>query len=424
VSSNETLFARARALFPGGVNSPVRAWSAVGGTPRFVARGEGAYVWDADGRRLLDYVASWGAILLGHADPAVVEAIREAAGKGTSYGAPTMREIALAERIREAFPSIEKLRFTSSGTEALMSAVRLARAATGRDKVLKFAGHYHGHADGLLVQGGSGLATLGLPASAGVPAAATRDTLVAPFNDVSAVEGAFDTFPHEIAVVVVEPIAANMGLVAPRTGFLESLRDLTRDRGALLVFDEVITGFRVTRGGAQELLGIEPDLTCLGKVIGGGLPVGAFGGSAKLMDLVAPEGPVYQAGTLSGNPLAMAAGAAALDALAAPGVYERLEAMARRLAEGLTALAGPRAAVVQRGAMLTLFFAAEPPHDFDAVRRTDAESFRRFFHAMLDRGILLPPSPYEAWFTTLAHGEHEVDATLKAARPALAEALA
>jgi glutamate-1-semialdehyde 2,1-aminomutase len=435
VSANEALFTRARALFPGGVNSPVRAFGAVGGTPRFITRAEGAYVWDADGRRLLDYVASWGAILLGHAHPAVVEAIREAAGKGTSYGAPTEREIALAERIRAAFPSIEKVRFTSSGTEALMSAIRLARAATERDKILKFAGGYHGHADALLAQAGSGLATMGLPASAGVPAAATRDTLVAPYNDVEAVGRAFEAFPRDIAAVVVEPIAANMGVVLPREGFLESLREMTRGHGALLVFDEVITGFRVARGGAQQLFGITPDLTCLGKVIGGGLPVGAFGGRDGLMDMIAPEGPVYQAGTLSGNPLAMAAGAAALDALAAPGVYERIEATARRLAEGLVTLVGPRAAVVQQGALLTLFFASPtaphvpthslgaPPADYEAVRNADSEAFRRFFHAMLARGILLPPSPFEAWFTTLAHGDEEVDLTLEAARFALAEAL-
>ena len=411
----------------------MRAYGSVGGTPRFIVRAEGAYVWDAEGTRLLDYVASWGAIVAGHADPAIVEAIRDAAAGGTSYGAPTEREIALAERIRAAMPSIEKIRFTSSGTEAVMSAVRLARGATGRDKILKFAGCYHGHADPLLAQAGSGLATLGLPASAGVTAAATRDTLVAPYNDPAAVEAAFAEFPDSIAAVVVEPIAANMGLVLPRPGFLEALRDLTRRHGALLLFDEVISGFRVARGGAQELYGIAPDLTGLGKVIGGGLPVGAFGGRAEIMDHVAPLGPVYQAGTLSGNPLAMAAGAAALDRLAAPGTYERLEAIAGALAAGLRraardagagspGAAAPGVTVVQRGAMLTVFFAPEVPVDYDAVRAADAEAFRRFFHAMLDRGVSLPPSPFEAWFTTLAHGEAEVEDTVAAAREAFAVA--
>jgi glutamate-1-semialdehyde 2,1-aminomutase len=427
VEANEALFARAKELFPGGVNSPVRAYGAVGGTPRFVARASGARVWDVEGGEYIDYVASWGAILLGHAHEGVVAAIREAAGEGTSYGAPTPRESALAERIRGAFPSIEKLRFTSSGTEAVMSAVRLARAATGRDRILKFAGGYHGHADALLVQAGSGLATLGLPASAGVPAAATRDTIVAPFNDAEAVREAFAAFPGEIAAVVVEPVAANMGLVLPRPGFLEALREITRADGALLVFDEVITGFRIARGGAQERFGVTPDLTCLGKVIGGGLPVGAFGGPARVLDLVAPAGPVYQAGTLSGNPLAMAAGTAALDALAEPGVYDQLENNARVLAKGLGEAVGDRGSVVQMGAMLTVFFApathspATPPADYAEVQAADRHAFARFFHAMLERGVLLPPSPFEAWFTTMAHGGEEIELTLDAARAAVAE---
>jgi glutamate-1-semialdehyde 2,1-aminomutase len=421
VDTNEALFARARQLFPGGVNSPVRAYGAVGGTPRFVVRASGARVWDVEGGEYIDYVASWGAILLGHAHEGVVAAIREAAGEGTSYGAPTPRESALAERIRRAFPSIEKLRFTSSGTEAVMSAVRLARAATGRDRILKFAGGYHGHADALLVQAGSGLATLGLPASAGVPAAATRDTIVAPFNDAEAVREAFAALPGEIAAVVVEPVAANMGLVLPRPGFLEALREITRADGALLVFDEVITGFRIARGGAQERFGVTPDLTCLGKVIGGGLPVGAFGGPAAILELVAPAGPVYQAGTLSGNPLAMAAGTAALDALAEPGVYDRLEVNARSLATGLAEAVGDRGCVVQMGAMLTLFFAPRPPANYAEVQATDGHAFARFFHAMLDRGVLLPPSPFEAWFTTVAHGPEEIELTLDAARAAVAE---
>ncbi len=420
MTTNEDLFARARQLFPGGVNSPVRAYGAVGGTPRFLARAEGARVWDVEGRSYIDYVASWGAILVGHADQAVTAAIEEAAEAGTSYGAPSPRELELAERIRAAFPAIEKLRFTSSGTEAVMSAVRLARAATGRERILTFAGGYHGHADAFLVDAGSGLATLGLPASAGVPAGAAGDTIVAPYNDASAVGAAFAAFPGEIACVVVEPVAANMGLVLPVPGFLETLRDRTREEGALLVFDEVITGFRVARGGAQERLGVTPDLTCLGKVIGGGLPVGAFGGPSAYLDLVAPSGPVYQAGTLSGNPLAMAAGAATLDRLAEPGAYERLESVAAALAQGLAEAARGKASVVRMGALLSVFFADRPPVDYAEARAADGERFRRFFHAMRERGVLLPPSPYEAWFTTLAHGEAEVEATLEAAREAFA----
>ena len=319
-ATSAELFDRALGLFPGGVNSPVRAWGAVGGSPRFVARAEGARVWDVEGREYLDFVSSWGAILLGHAHPAVVEAVREAAGRGTSFGAPSVGEIRLAERIRAVLPGLERLRFTSSGTEALMSAVRLARAHTGRPKILKFAGCYHGHADALLTASGSGIATLGLPGSAGVPPAATRDTLVAPYNDADAVTSLFGELGAGIAAVVVEPVAANMGVVVPQEGFLTTLRDLTRRHGALLIFDEVITGFRVGPAGAQGRYGIEPDLTCLGKIMGGGLPAAAFGGRADVMAAVAPEGPMYQAGTLSGNPLAMAAGEAALAALSEPGL--------------------------------------------------------------------------------------------------------
>jgi glutamate-1-semialdehyde 2,1-aminomutase len=422
-ATSAELFDRARGLFPGGVNSPVRAWGAVGGSPRFIARAEGARVWDVDGREYLDFVSSWGAILLGHAHPAVVEAVREAAGRGTSFGAPSPGEIRLAERIRAALPAIERMRFTSSGTEALMSAVRLARAHTGRAKVLKFAGCYHGHADALLTASGSGVATLGLPGSAGVPPAATRDTLVAPYNDIDAVTSLFDELGAEIAAVVVEPVAANMGVVVPREGFLSALRDLTRRHRALLVFDEVITGFRVGPAGAQGRYGIEPDLTCLGKIIGGGLPAAAFGGRADVMSAVAPEGPVYQAGTLSGNPLAMAAGEAALAALSRPGLYDVLEARAERLADGLAAAGGGRVAVPRVGPLLTVFFSPAPPQNYDEARASDGAAFARFFHGMLERGVMLPPSAFEAWFPTLAHGDAEIDATLAAAREALPEAL-
>ena len=422
-AASAALFERARGLFPGGVNSPVRAWGAVGGAPRFVVRAEGARVWDADGREYVDFVSSWGAIMLGHAHPAVVDAVREAAARGTSFGAPCEAEIRLAERIRDAVPTLERLRFTSSGTEALMSAVRLARAFTGRAKILKFSGCYHGHSDALLTASGSGVATLGLPGSAGVPPSATRDTLVAPFNDVESVTALFDELGGEIAAVVVEPVAANMGVVIPEPGFLEALRALTRGHGALLVFDEVITGFRVAPGGAQARFGIEPDLTCLGKIIGGGLPAAAFGGRAEIMAQVAPEGPMYQAGTLSGNPLAMAAGEAALAALSDPALYDALEARTIRLAGGLADAGGAAVSVPRVGALLTVFFATEAPRDYAQARASDTAAYARFFHAMLARGVMLPPSAFEAWFPTLAHGEAEIDLALAAAREAFPEAL-
>jgi glutamate-1-semialdehyde 2,1-aminomutase len=400
LTQSAALMERAAALFPGGVNSPVRAFGGVGGTPRVIERARGSRVWDVDGSELIDYVGSWGPMILGHAHPAVVAAIIEAAGRGTSYGAPNPHEVELGELIVAAMPHLERLRFVSSGTEAAMSAVRLARAATGRDKIVKMAGGYHGHADALLVQPGSG--ATGLPASAGVTAGAARDTLVAPYNDLAAVWALLAE--HEVAAVIVEPVAANMGVVAPEPGYLEGLRSATQRHGALLIFDEVITGFRVARGGAAERYGVIPDLTVLGKIIGGGLPVGAYGGRADLMRLVAPEGPVYQAGTLSGNPLAMAAGAASLRQLTAE-VYEALEASSAQLETGIrhaAAGADVMARVERVGSLLTAFL---PDGTFPA-----------FFHAMLASGVLLPPSQHEAWFVSLTHTPGDVDATVGAAQ--------
>jgi glutamate-1-semialdehyde 2,1-aminomutase len=399
------LMARAERLFPGGVSSPVRAFRAVGGVPRVIERASGARMWDVDGNELIDYIGSWGPMILGHAHPAVITAVMEAAARGTSFGAPNPGEVALAEEIVGAMPSIEQLRFVSSGTEAAMSAVRLARAFTGRDQIIKMAGGYHGHADSLLVRAGSGAA--GLPASAGVTAGTAADTLVVSYNDLDAAE---ELLAHgDVAAVIVEPVAANMGVVLPEQGYLEGLRRLTALHGALLIFDEVITGFRLGRGGAQQRFGITPDLTVLGKIIGGGLPVGAYGGSTRIMRLVAPLGPVYQAGTLSGNPLAMAAGLATLRALT-PSVYEGLEEAGAVLEAGLiegAAAAGVPVRVVRAGSLLTIFF------DDDA-------RFARFFHAMLDAGVILPPSQQEAWFISAAHGPAELDATLDAARRAFA----
>ena len=398
---SEALMGRAAELFPGGVSSPVRAFGAVGGTPRVIEHGRGSRLWDVDGNELIDYVGSWGPAILGHAHPSVVTAIIEAAQRGTSYGAPTPGEVELAELIVAAMPSIERLRFVSSGTEAAMSAVRLARAATGRDRIVKMAGGYHGHADALLVQPGSG--GTGMPASAGVTAGAARDTLVAPYNDLDAVEQLLA--PSDVAAVIVEPVAANVGVVPPARGYLEGLRAATARHGTLLLFDEVITGFRVAHGGAQARYGVTPDLTVLGKIIGGGLPVGAYGGRADLMALVAPEGPVYQAGTLSGNPLAMAAGTATLRELGSA-TYERLEVAGGRLADGLEAAAraaGVPARVPRVGSLLTL----------------ELDDFPRFFHAMLDHGVMLPPSRHEAWFLSAAHTDDDLDATLDAARVAL-----
>ena len=420
---SERLFAEARQVLPGGVNSPVRAFRSVGGTPRFIARGEGAWLEDADGNRYLDLVLSWGPLILGHAHPEVIEAVVEAAGRGTTYGAPTELEVRLAERVVSLFPSLEMVRFVSSGTEAAMSAVRLARAATGRRAIVKFDGCYHGHADPLLASAGSGVATLGLPDSPGVTAGTVADTLIAPFNDLPAVEGLFAQRGGDIAAVLVEPVAGNMGVVPPVAGFLEGLRAVTRRFGALLVFDEVMTGWRVHPVGAQILYAVEPDLTILGKVVGGGLPAAAYGGGRSLMEQVAPAGPVYQAGTLSGNPLAMAAGLATLDVLSRPGVWARAERWASRAADAIVnaaATAGVAVTVQRVGTMLTPFFTDAPVRDYADAKRCDRAAYAAFFHAMLDGGVYLAPSAFEAAFTSAAHGDPELAALESALRSAWA----
>jgi glutamate-1-semialdehyde 2,1-aminomutase len=416
---SERLFAEAEGLLPGGVSSPVRAFRAVSGTPFFVERGEGAYLVDVDDNRYVDFVLSWGPLILGHAHPRVVAALEEAVRRGTSYGTPSPLELELARLIREAMPSLELVRFVSSGTEATMSALRLARAATGRPKIVKFAGCYHGHADSLLVQAGSGVATLGLPDSPGVPPGAVADTLTAPYNDLEPLERLFAERGEEIAAVIVEPVAGNMGLVPPLPGFLEGLRALTSARGALLVFDEVMTGFRVHPGGAQALYGITPDLTTLGKVIGGGLPVGAYGGRRELMELVAPAGPVYQAGTLSGNPLAMTAGIETLRVLAEPGVWAAIDRGAERLVSDLAELAAP-VQLARVGTMFGLFFAESPVTTWEEARRADTGRFAAFHRGMLERGVYLAPSQFEAGFVSTAHGDAEIDATVAAATEVLA----
>lgn len=420
--TSHRLFEAANRYFPGGVNSPVRAWRGVGGEPLFVAHGSGAHFVDADGNEFIDYVGSWGPLILGHAHPRVVAAIQDTAILGTSYGAPSELEIELARRITSACPSMEMLRFVSSGTEATMSAIRLARAFTGRSKIVKFDGGYHGHADFLLSKAGSGVATLALPDSAGVPPEIAGTTLVAPYNDLDAVARTFEAHKGEIAALILEPVAGNMGVIPPKEGFLAGIRDLTAKYGALLIFDEVITGFRVAWGGAQSKYNIRPDLTCLGKIIGGGLPVGAYGGRRDIMNLVAPAGPVYQAGTLSGNPLAMAAGSATLDTIAATrNAYTQLDARGARLEAGLKNAAEKAKVPVQInrvGSMLTLFFTERLVIDYASAKTSNTSRYAKFFHGLLERGVYIAPSQFEAMFISLAHTEQEIAKTVEQAAQA------
>jgi glutamate-1-semialdehyde 2,1-aminomutase len=418
-SNNESLFELSQQVIPGGVNSPVRAFRSVGGTPVFFERAQGAHFWDADGKRYIDYVGSWGPLILGHAHPEVVRAVQRAAQDGLSFGAPTRAEHELALAITRLLPSIELVRLVSSGTEATMTAIRLARGFTGRNRIVKFEGCYHGHADALLVKAGSGALTLGVPTSAGVPAEVAAHTMVLDYNDLAGVERAFHEHGRDIAAVIVEPVAGNMNLVAPAEGFLRGLRELTARHGALLIFDEVMTGFRVGLQGAQGLYGIIPDLTTLGKVVGGGMPLAAFGGRRDVMQRIAPLGPVYQAGTLSGNPVAVAAGLATLALIEAPGFYDRLAASTRTLTEGLTRAAreaGVRFCAQSVGGMFGLYFAQQPPRSYAEVMGADKEAFNRFFHAMLGEGVYLAPSAFEAGFVSSAHGAKDIDATVAAAR--------
>lgn len=422
-TKSQELFAKAQRLMPGGVNSPVRAFRAVGGDPLFMAGGKGATMTDVDGKKYIDYVLSWGPLILGHAHPEVVEALAGAAETGTSFGTCTPREVELAERIVEAYPSIERVRLVNSGTEATLSALRVARAATRRDKILKFEGCYHGHGDSLLVKAGSGVATLGLPDSPGVPRALAELTVTVPFNDLPALEEAFRAHRNQLAAVIVEPVVGNMGCVPPGPGFLPRLRTLTQEQGTVLIFDEVMTGFRMAYGGAQELYKIDPDMTTLGKIIGGGLPVGAYGGKAQLMDLVAPAGPVYQAGTLSGNPLAVAAGLKTLEILRRPGIYERLDSLTRKLTDGLAAeaaRAGVALTVNRVGSMLTAFMTPAPVTNYASAKQADANAYGLFFRALLESGVYFPPSQFEAAFVSTAHSEGDVTATLQAANYAFA----
>ena len=419
-TQSEQLFAAAQNLIPGGVNSPVRAFRGVGGTPRFMRSARGATITDVDGNTYIDYVGSWGPMILGHADEEVVAAVQEVAMKGTSFGAPTELEVDLAQEVIDAVPSIEMVRMVSSGTEATMSAIRLARGVTGRTKLVKFEGCYHGHADSLLVKAGSGVATLGLPDSPGVPAALAENTITLPFNNAQALEQVFAEHA-DIAAVIIEPVVGNMGCVPPLPGYLEAVRKLTRDHGALLIFDEVMTGFRLARGGAQERYGITPDITTLGKIIGGGLPVGAYGGSREIMNHIAPAGPIYQAGTLSGNPLSMTAGLVTLRRLRDKSVYERLERSSQKLCEGLGIAAreaGVTTVTNRAGSMWTSFFTGEPVFDWDSANKCDRQLYGNFFHAMLNEGVYLAPSQFEAAFVSLAHTDEVIEQTLAAAENA------
>jgi len=421
MTKSEQLFATAQNLIPGGVNSPVRAFRGVGGTPRFIHSARGATITDVDGKIYIDYVGSWGPMILGHADEEVIAALQEVAARGTSFGAPSELEVSLAQEVVDAVPSIEMVRMVSSGTEATMSAIRLARGVTGRTKLVKFEGCYHGHADSLLVKAGSGVATLGLPDSPGVPAALAENTLTLPFNNISALEQVFSEHA-DIAAVIIEPVVGNMGCVPPLPGYLEAVRKLTRDNGALLIFDEVMTGFRIARGGAQERYGITPDITTLGKIIGGGLPVGAYGGSREIMNNIAPAGPIYQAGTLSGNPLSMTAGLVTLRRLRDNTIYERLEAASRKLCEGLAAAAGEAGVATmtnRAGSMWTSFFTNEPVVDWDSANKCDRQMYGKFFHAMLNEGVYLAPSQFEAAFVSLAHTDEVIDQTIDAASKAI-----
>ena len=411
------LFSEAKSIIPGGVNSPARAWGSVGGDPIFFKKAQGSYIWDVDGNQLIDYVCSWGPMILGHAHPVVIDAAVSAARSGTSFGAPTELEVQMARRVVDAVPSIEVVRFVSSGTEATMSALRLARAKTGRNKILKFNGGYHGHEDSLLVEAGSGLANQGIASSAGVNPDYAAATFVAEFNNVDSVQCLLDANKGEVAAVIVEPIGGNMGVVPPSPGFLEGLRDLATKNGTLLIFDEVISGFRVALGGAQSVYGVMPDITCLGKIVGGGFPVGAYGASAEIMSEVAPLGPMYQAGTLSGNPVAMAAGIATIDELSKPDVYENIEHKTNLLAKGLIDIfsnAGMPVVVNKACGLLTVFFTGTAVTDMASASDTDRDSFGAFFHSMLENGVYIPPSQFEAWFVSLAHSDTDIERTLEA----------
>ncbi|MCC6038677.1 MAG: glutamate-1-semialdehyde 2,1-aminomutase [Armatimonadetes bacterium] len=419
---SRALFERAQSLMPGGVNSPVRAFKAVGGTPFFVARGEGCYLWDVDGNRFVDFVCSWGPLILGHAHPEVVAAVKEAVERGTTYGAPTELEVALAEKIQQAFPSMEMLRLVNSGTEATMSAIRAARGYTGRKKIVKFEGCYHGHTDYLLVKAGSGAATFGIPDSAGVPEGTAQDTIVLPYNDIEAFNKTMDAMGEEIAAVIVEPIAGNMGVVLPKPEFLAALRQKTEKHGVVLIFDEVITGFRVAYGGAQSLYGIKPDMTCLGKIVGGGFPLAAYGGRKEIMQTVAPLGPVYQAGTLSGNPVAVTAGLKTLEILERDNPYPELERKTKQLTQVISEAAkeaGVPVQINQIASMFTVFFTDQPVVDYASARRSDTQRYARFFHALLERGVYFPPSQFEAAFLSTAHDDEALSFAQDAVRSAM-----